>query len=1156
MKRTFLKLLVASLVSIPFTTHAANILMIVDAVSAAGTANLAQDREVVDRLTARGHKVTIADDQDGALDGYFAGQDLILISSSVGSGNEPLHALAVSDLVTRRVPIISCEPGLYDELKFQVSTAFGNTAPHTFLDMTVANQSHPLAAGKSGQVSMVNPGTTAVFSSSDLPINVGTNAILIATNGSPGVDLGKLAIWGYESGAKLVDNTSTAPARRVAFFFNATTAAGVYNTDAYDLFFAAVNWALGTGSSNDKTPPTLVEAKTAGNANGLLVSFSEPVSPSTATNKANYAIDNGVTVNSAQLWQNNYTVLLSTTTIAPGRAYQVTVNGVQDVATPANTLAANTKAPFLQVDGIIERRVFQVSGGNIAAITNSAKFAQNQPDQVTYPTLLEGPVNYLDNYGTQFRGYVTAPTTGDYIFFICSDDPSALYLSTDENPANKKLIARETVWSDTRRWQTSGGNSDLSAKRSDQFASSEWPTPNKITLTAGRRYYIEALQAEGSGGDNVAVTWVLPGGAEPVDGDSPITGSYLSGFGFTPGPVGITTQPASQTAGAPSSATFTVVPSGNPPYTYQWFRNGTVVTNATSQSYTVPSTAIADNGARYSVQVSNPFSSVTSSAATLTVTSDPVPPALYRADGSPTLNQITLVFSEAVGPSSTNLANFSIPGLTVTAAKLAANLGAGGTNVVLTTSLQTTGTVYTITVKDIKDLAGNTIIQNPSTIKMTAWILTRGGALQKYWDNITANNIAGLTNNPRFPDNPTFVTIEPAFEYPAGGLNEAGSTYGNQMTALLSPPVTGDYVFFVCSDDPSVLFLSTDEKPSNKKLIARETAWSNARQWQSSGGSSDLSAKRSDQFTGSEWPTPNVIRLTAGRLYYIEALHTEGGGGDNIGVAWQVPGEAEPNDTEPPIQGTNLFTYINPSVVTLFAIDDKQVWRYNRDGLDLGTAWKDPKFDDSKWPSGKALIADETGAVAEPIRTPISVNTDAGVAYPTLYVRGHFNFPGNSSAGVVLNLRDVIDDGAVFYLNGVEVYRFSMGTTGPVTFNTLATSHENAYDGPIIISAASLVPGDNVFAVEIHQTGLTSSDIVFGAELKATIPETVSAPTTGGPKLTGITRTGTSLKIDWTGGGTLQSADNVTGPWTDVANASSPFTTTLSVAKRFYRVKQ
>src|SRR5206468_5030140 len=136
------------------------------------------DQEVRDRLTGQGHVVTLADDQDPALGDLFAGKDLILISSSVGSGNQPLNSLSISDLRTDRIPIVDYEPGLYDELLFQRENTFGNAGGHTSLAISVANQTHPLAAGKSGTIDIVEPGLTATVSSSALPYTVGTNAII------------------------------------------------------------------------------------------------------------------------------------------------------------------------------------------------------------------------------------------------------------------------------------------------------------------------------------------------------------------------------------------------------------------------------------------------------------------------------------------------------------------------------------------------------------------------------------------------------------------------------------------------------------------------------------------------------------------------------------------------------------------------------------------------------------------------------------------------------------------------------------------------------------------------------------------------------------------------------------------------------------------
>ncbi len=97
-------------------------------------------------------------------------------------------------------------------------------------------------------------------------------------------------------------------------------------------------------------------------------------------------------------------------------------------------------------------------------------------------------------------------------------------------------------------------------------------------------------------------------------------GAAWSGGTTTTAP-SITSQPANQSVAAGTAATFTVTASGTSPLSYQWRKNGANISGATSASYTTPATATADNGATFSVVVSNSAGSATSNNATLTVTS-------------------------------------------------------------------------------------------------------------------------------------------------------------------------------------------------------------------------------------------------------------------------------------------------------------------------------------------------------------------------------------------------------------------------------------------------------------------------------------------------------------------------------------------------------
>ena len=87
------------------------------------------------------------------------------------------------------------------------------------------------------------------------------------------------------------------------------------------------------------------------------------------------------------------------------------------------------------------------------------------------------------------------------------------------------------------------------------------------------------------------------------------------------GPVApqISAQPQSATVNSGQTATFSVTASGTSPMTYQWMKNSTDISGATSASYTTPATSSSDNGASFTVTITNSAGNVTSSAATLTV---------------------------------------------------------------------------------------------------------------------------------------------------------------------------------------------------------------------------------------------------------------------------------------------------------------------------------------------------------------------------------------------------------------------------------------------------------------------------------------------------------------------------------------------------------
>jgi glucose/arabinose dehydrogenase len=122
----------------------------------------------------------------------------------------------------------------------------------------------------------------------------------------------------------------------------------------------------------------------------------------------------------------------------------------------------------------------------------------------------------------------------------------------------------------------------------------------------GSLYYINRIGADGLG---VIYKISYTGGLAPVIGS----------------------QPQDQLASVGHTATFAVSATGNDPLAYQWYRNGAVVAGATSPSYTTGSLTMADNGATFSVVVSNASGQATSRAALLTLTADQPPTVTITA---------------------------------------------------------------------------------------------------------------------------------------------------------------------------------------------------------------------------------------------------------------------------------------------------------------------------------------------------------------------------------------------------------------------------------------------------------------------------------------------------------------------------------------------
>jgi hypothetical protein len=229
-------------------------------------------------------------------------------------------------------------------------------------------------------------------------------------------------------------------------------------------------------------------------------------------------VSGGATVSSVQHVNTN-TVRVTTSAQTTNTAYTVTVANVADIA--GNAVAANTTASFTTFThrpGEARALFYTGFGGTaLSALKSSPKFP-NQPDETRFLTSLSSPDAYGDNYGVMIRGYVAPTNTGNYHFFIRSDDASALYLNRTGEAPPDPLTATPLV-------EETGCCAAFIEPGADPRT-----TTNAVALTAGQRYGFTILMKEGGGGDYVQVAWRLESDTTAADQLQPIGAAFIGTY--------------------------------------------------------------------------------------------------------------------------------------------------------------------------------------------------------------------------------------------------------------------------------------------------------------------------------------------------------------------------------------------------------------------------------------------------------------------------------------------------------------------------------------------------------------------------------------------------------------------------------------------------
>jgi hypothetical protein len=570
------------------------------------------------------------------------------------------------------------------------------------------------------------------------------------------------------------------------------------------------------------------------------------------------------------------------------------------------------------------------------------------------------PVDMGDYYAARVRGYICPPATGNYTFFLASDDLGELWLSTDNNPANKQKIASVAPWTDPGQY--------------DLYPSQKSKT---IYLQSGQLYYIEALVQEEWGGDHLSVGWQLPDGTM----QRPIQGANL--VPYTPivipvAPVISLSSSATATT-APANITFTATASDSDgtvakveffngstklgedltsPYSFTW-------NNVAAGSYSITAKATDNSGLsatsqQIDIKISNP---VVPPAVSIT---SPVNNSIIVAPATVT---ITADASAAEGISKVEFFNGSTKlgeDLTIPYSFTWSSVAAGS---------------YSITAKATANTNLTTISQ-VVTVTVNAPVTTgcagTGSLTWEYWLKVPWTGVLTVPVNKQ----PTGTKQLTSFSAPVN----MSEKYASRARGYICPPTTGDYIFYIAADDLGELWLSTDDNPANKQKIAYVSNWVNEGQY--------------DKYASQQ---SKKITLKAGQRYYIEALHQDNYGSSSLSVGWKLP-----NGTlQRPIPGSNLIPYTSLGIASMANTDNSGIEEAVISKVDNLQAYPNPfqgntkiEFSVSKSTTAKLQLFTLQGIL---VNTLYSGHAEAGKAY-------RFDFNGSNLANGMYISRLVYDN--------------------------------------------------------------------------------------------------------------------------------------------------
>jgi hypothetical protein len=397
-----------------------------------------------------------------------------------------------------------------------------------------------------------------------------------------------------------------------------------------------------------------------------------------------------------------------------------------------------------------------------------------------------------------------------------------------------------------------------------------------------------------------------PAAATPGSYAYGLNAIYLAEVQST-GNLKVTENPSNQNVPAGQTATFKVVATSPQTIIYQWQKADpgkttfVDVPGANQALYTTPVLTAADSGSKYHVKLSSGGAETTTPAVELLV--DATIPGFTSVTSSINLNALYLTFSEPMNLEILGAStNYQLSGgLSITSAVPLDPQ----TVRLLTSTKQTAGSSYTVTLNNLQDIAGNKIVAN-SAKTFNAFNVTSNSVGVEIWRSVGGSAVTDIRNDTNYPAKPNEDYVIASFDtflLPAL-TNSDNNTYSGRMRAWITPEETGDYEFFIRADDQGELRVSTDEKFDrfdDPDVIANELPTA-----------ADTTAGDTFQEPGTDDSVSQPVHLEKGKRYAMQALWKESNGGDYLQIAWRKVGDTTPADQLTPIP-SKFLSYYGPA---------------------------------------------------------------------------------------------------------------------------------------------------------------------------------------------------------------------------------------------------